>query len=230
MGILSIFKKNKSTDKNNRPLYLYSEEELDEYEAYIEKSLGSYSQVLHEIASPDIHLDVIPIPATDDAPFLKLVTMGAGAYKMDIPETLKDYEIEYAEYVIYLPKDWNLSSPDEKDYWPVRALKDAGRLPVAANTWLGYGHTIQANEEGTPYAENTGFNCTMLVTAVDLNGEPMSVRLSSGKLINFYQLIPIYPEELLIKQEQGADALLDLLAEDDGFPVVDINRRNVAKE
>ena len=60
--------------------------------------------------------------------------------------------------------------------------------------------------------------------------EPMSVRLSSGKLINFYQLIPIYPEELQIKQEQGADALLDLLAEDDGFPVVDINRRNTAKE
>ena len=88
MGILSIFKKNKSTDKNNHPFYLYSEKELDEYEAYVEKSLGSYSQVFHEIASPDIHLDVIPIPATEDAPFIKLVTMGPvhirWTYRMDL--------------------------------------------------------------------------------------------------------------------------------------------------
>ena len=96
---------------------------------------------------------------------------------MDIPEAIKDYELEYAEYVIYLPKDWNINSPDEKDYWPVRALKDAGRLPVAANTWLGYGHTIQANEEETSYADNTGFNTIMLVTTVDINGFLQSIRV-----------------------------------------------------
>lgn len=224
MGIFDMFRK-KSRERENHPVYLYEEEELREYEAYVEKSLGSFETVFHEIVSPDIHLDVILIPPTEDAPYIKLVTMGAGAYEMNLPEGMRGYGLERAEYVIFLPADWDLHSSDEKDYWPMRSLKNAGRLALYADTWLGYGHTIQADAEGSPYAENTGFNSIMLVTALDQDGERMLVKLSSGHTICFYQLIPLYPEELAFKKENGADDLAEQLAEIPDWRIVDIGRK-----
>ena len=56
----------------------------------------------------------------------------------------------------------------------------------------------------------------------------MQVQLSSGKVVNFYLLLPIYQEELEFKQKKSADELVDLLIETDAFPVLDIQRKNVA--
>ena len=231
MGIFDKFKK-KSGGEDPYPLYLYEEKEIEELEAHIEKTLGSFDKVFHEIISPDIHLDVAMLPATEEDPYLKLVTMGAGAYKMNVPSELKDYKLEYAEYVILLPKDWNIDSGDEKDYWPTRALKDIARLPINSNTWLGYGHTVQADVEGKPYAENTGLNNIMLVNAVSTKGDPMRLTMSTGKVVNFYLLLPIYQDELEYKMEDGADALVDLLLEneaDPDFPVMNPNRVSAVK-
>lgn len=224
MGIFDFMKK-----KQKAPAFLYTEKELDEYEAYVEESLGHYDKVFHEIVSEDIHLDVIMIPPTEETPYYKLVTMGAGAYEMHLPENIKPYYTGRAEYVIFLPKDWNLDSDDECDYWPMRALKNTARLPVYADTWLGYGHTVQANAEGTPYADNTGFNSLMLVCAVDDEGEKMNLKMSSGKEIEFYLLLPLYPQELAYKKANDADALMDLFEDIPDFPVPDMNRKNMCE-
>ena len=61
--------------------------------------------MIHEIVSPDIHCDIVLVPPTDLSPYYKLVTMGAGAYKMNIPKELKSTICDRAEYVIFLPKD-----------------------------------------------------------------------------------------------------------------------------
>ena len=51
--------------------------------------------------------------------------------------------------------------------------------------------------------------------------------MPSGKVVNFYEIIPIYPEELAFKIENGADALFEKLKEKEiQYKVVDINRRN----
>lgn len=225
MGLFDFLKKKKK--ETVFPRYLYTEAELDEYEKYIEESFGHYDLVMHELYSPDIHLDVIVIDPDDESPYFRLITMGAGAYKMNVPEEVKGQKLEYAEYMIYLPADWNINSSDEKDYWPIRYLKNAARIPVVYDSWMAYGHTV-AGEGEKCFAENTGFNSVMLVMALDNNDQQATVRLSSGKHINFYQLIPLYPEELEIKKAQGADSIVDLLAEQKGFPVVDINRKNTA--
>ena len=154
--------------------------------------------------------------------------MGAGAFRMNIPDSLQGYDLDYAEYVMLLPANWNLSSVEESDYWPMRALKNTARLPIYTDSWLGYGHTVQAKEDGSPYAENTGFNSLMLANAVGLDGSSLSLTLSSGRKLNFFLLIPIYPEELQFKMQNDADALLDLLLELPGFPVLDLQRKNTA--
>ena len=81
---------------------------------------------------------------------------------MAIPEKWQKYQLDYAEYVIYLPKDWNINSGTDSDYWPIKTLKDVARLPIWCNTWLSYGHTTQSDEEGSAYAPNTRFNSVVL--------------------------------------------------------------------
>ncbi len=207
------------------PKYLYSERQLDKLESYIEERFGAFDEVMHEIVSPDIHLDIAIVHPTDEQPFYKLVTMGAGAYKMNVPKELKKAKLERAEYVICLPKGWKLNSGDEQDYWPIRQLKTIGRLPIFCNSWLGFGHTVQ-NEDCKPYAPNTKFNSMVLINAggKDFHGvKPLKIGLFEQ--VNFYQLYPLYQEELDFEREHSMDELAGLMDEDDDC-VVNINRRN----
>lgn len=225
MGLFDKFKK-KDDAKGFMPMYLYDDKDLEEVDAYISKAFGNFDNVFHEIFSPDIHLDVCFVPATDEEPFYKLVTMGAGAYEMNIPDRWKDYNLERAEYVIYVPKDWNLQSQDMKDYWPIKVLKDVARLPILCDTWLSFGHTTQADEEGTPYASNAKFNSVVLDFCENHQGE-VQLETSSGKIINFYQVIPLYPEELKFKMENDAETLINKFDEKGiDYKVVDINRKS----
>ena len=228
MGLFDKFKK-KDKNENFMPMYLYDEKDLDEVEAYITKAFGEYDSVFHEIFSPDIHLDVCLVNPTEEEPFYKLVTRGAGAYEMNIPDRWKEYNIERAEYVIYVPKDWNLQSQDMKDYWPIKVLKDVARLPILCDTWLSFGHTTQADEEGTPYAANAKFNSVVLDFCENHQGE-VRLETSSGKTINFYQVIPLHPEELKYKLENDAESLINIFDEKNiDYKLVDINRNSVVE-
>jgi len=231
MGLFDKFKRKEKNKESNHqiPQYLYTDSEIEEVDGFICEAFGEYKNVFHEIASPDIHLDVCIVEPTEEDPYYKLVTMGAGAYKMNIPEKWRKYELDYAEYVIYLPKGWNLNSGEEMDYWPIRTLKDVARLPIWYDTWLCYGHTTQSDEEGSTYASNTGFNSVVLKFAENKKGDIRMI-MSSGKVINFYEIIPLYPEELQYKMENDADALFKKLEEEGiQYRVLDINRNNALK-
>ncbi len=115
---------------------------MEEFESYVKNSFGECEEVFHEMISPDIHLDIIIVPPNDKDDYYKLITMGAGAYAMNVPKKLKRYDLRHAEYVIYLPKKWNINSSDMKDYWPIGMLKKIARVPIMADTWMGPGHTM----------------------------------------------------------------------------------------
>ncbi|HIT22722.1 MAG TPA: suppressor of fused domain protein [Candidatus Scybalousia intestinigallinarum] len=206
--------------------FLYDEEELNQYEQYIMEQFGEYQQVFHEVVSPDIHLDIIIVPPTEKNNYYQLITMGMGAYPMNVPEELKNKNLERAELVLYLPPTWNISSAKEEDYWPIRQLKTIARLPIYNHTWLGYGHTISSDEENSCYASNTKFCSMMLVTALNRDNQPLDLKMDHLGKINFYQLFPLYPEELEYKMAHGADSLLDLFDEEALLGVVDCDRKN----
>lgn len=226
MGLFDKFKKNKKDNKEATiSLYLYDDHEIEIIDEFISDTFGKYESVFHEIASPDIHLDVCLIDPTEDEPYYKLVTMGAGAYRMKIPQEYEKYHIEYAEYVIYLPKDWNINSNKDEDYWPIRLLKNTARLPIWNDTWLSYGHTSQNDAEGTPYASNTRFNGIVLNYAGDNR-----LIMPNGKIINFYEIIPLYPEELDFKLQNDADTLFEKFNEKNiSYKIIDLNRKSAIK-
>jgi len=228
MGLYDKLMSNKSK-KPSEKMYLYSEQELVEYEAYIEQSFGAYQTVFHEIASPDIHLDVLVVPPTEEDPYIKLITMGMGAYGMNVPKEFAKHELEHAELIIYLPPDWNIQSSDDRDYWPIRYLKKLGRLPIECDTWLGFGHTVHVNADMKPFSENTSFNSFVLLKGCDLQYNELNLRLNSEKKINFYQLFPLYQEELDYMLDNSLNALFEMFDDEDVNPVININRRNYCK-
>ena len=116
--------------------------------------------------------------------------------------------MERAELAIALPTHWKLdaeSIKNEKWYWPIGLLKVLARLPIANDTWLGFGHTM---DKQSPFAEDTKL-CSAILTG------PQSVKqgsevciLPDGEEVNFYQVIPLYQEESAYKMEYDADVLL----------------------
>ncbi len=200
-----------SADK--REPEVYTEDEMSAVEQHIQNTFGEFENVFHELVSPDIHVDICIVPPSAERNYYKLVTMGMGAHRMNVPQELAEYKLERAELAIALPPDWKLdeeSLKDERWYWPIGLLKVLARLPIAEDTWLGFGHTM---DKQSPFAENTTLCGALLVGPQDVvwtGGEVCT--LTSGEEVNFYQVIPLYRNELQYKLEHDADALLEKMA------------------
>ena len=191
---------------------VYTEEEMEAIEGHIQQYFGKFETVFHELVSPDIHVDICVVPPSEERDYYTMVTMGMGAYHMNVPEELAEYKLERAELAIALPEDWKLdqeSMQNERWYWPVRLLKVLARLPIASDTWLGFGHTMD-NEQ--PFAENTQLCAAILTGPQNTEDGGEVCTLSGGEEVNFYQVIPLYRDELDYKMAYDADALLDRIA------------------
>ena len=191
---------------------VYTEEEMEAVEGHIEQYFGKFENVFHEIVSPDIHVDICVVPPSEERDYCTLVTMGMGAHRMNVPEELAEYKLERAELAIALPADWKLdqeSMKDERWYWPIRLLKGLARFPIECETWLGCGHTMD-NEE--PFAGNTKLCASILIEPQNAEDGSEVCVLPGGEEVNFYQVIPLYEDELNYKLEHDADALLDKMA------------------
>ena len=188
---------------------VYTEEEMNAVEEHIEQYFGKFENVFHELDSPDIHVDICVVPPSEERDYYTLVTMGMGAHRMNVPEELAEYKLERAELAIALPGNWKLKHEDLKNerwYWPIRLLKTLARLPIASDTWLGFGHTMDNEDD---FAKDTKLCAAILTGPQDTEDGSEVCTLPSGEEVNFYQVIPLYREELEYKMVHDADALLD---------------------
>ncbi len=232
-----------NTSEEDSEPEVYDTEEIKAVEEHINKCFGNIERVLHEIKWSDIHVDICVIPPSPKRDFYTLVTMGMGAHRMNVPEDISGQqeidmeELAYAELMLTLPSKWKLdheSLQDEKWYWPLRLLKSIARMPGNQDTWLGWGHTV-ASGKGRTFAQNTKLCSVILLmpdpeilTDPEMDEDDADICvLPNGKMVNFYQLIPLYQEELEYKEKNDVDMLLDKLEK--LSHVIDIKRPNVAR-
>ena len=183
---------------------VYTEEELAAVEGHIQQYFGKFGHVFHELSSPDIHVDICVVPPSQERDYYTLVTMGMGAHRMNVPGALAEYKLAIA-----LPRNWKLKHEDLKNerwYWPIRLLKTLARLPIASDTWLGFGHTMDNEED---FAENTKLCAAILTPPQGTEDGSEVCTLPGGEEVNFYQVLPLYRDELEYKLAHDADALLD---------------------
>jgi len=198
--------------------------QMEKFEEFVVKNFGNDYQVMHELVSPDIHLDVLVFNPTKENNCYTLVTMGMCGYKMDIPKEYKNDSLERAELIIQLPSDWNIKSNEEKDYWPIRQIKSIARMPIYDKTYLAGFHTVNNGSSVAPNTDLTGF-ILLPVLKEKLN-------LKGFNYINFYTLMPLYKEELEYIYGNGINKFMDLCEENalPYPPVVDINRKNMCEK
>lgn len=60
-------------------------------------------------------MDICLIPPSEECNWYTLVTMGMGAHLMNVPNQLKEDQLERAELVICLPEYWKLDKEHLKD-------------------------------------------------------------------------------------------------------------------
>lgn len=207
---------------------MYSEDEIDIIEKHIEHYYGNFEFVFHEKVSPDIHVDICLIPPSEECNWYTLVTMGMGAHLMNVPNQLKEEQLERAELVICLPEYWKLDKEhlkDEKWYWPIRLLKELARFPGENNTWLGWGHTVSYDG---PLSYTTELCASILINPPCGNVGGNTCTLPDGEEVNFYQVIPLYRDELEYKLKNGTQKLLDKI--NDNILLVNPHRLNVLNQ
>lgn len=201
---------------------VYTEEEMELVEAHISHSFGEYESVFHEIYSPDIHVDICIIPPVPERNYYTLVTMGMGAHRMQVPEELQDAHVDRAELLICLPPDWEITSNEEIWYWPIRLLKVLARMPGEENSWLGWGHTADMGEN---LADNVSFTGALLASPVAFGAGAGVCPMPDGSEINFYQVLPLYRQEMDYKLSHSSEELLERMG-DNIFLPLDIGRKN----
>lgn len=198
---------------NRSQATVYTEKESAQIETALEESFGAIQKIYHEIVSDDVHLDIATVAETADMPFQKLFTIGMGAKKMHVPAGISKKDFERAELALFL------TEPTNED-WPFTMLKTVARMPFEQNTWVGHGHTVDL---GNDLIEGYGFRGVLLLS---LHGNECELKITGGKKINYYLIIPLYPEELQYAQLHGTNALMDRFDENGITPVFDVNRKN----
>jgi hypothetical protein len=197
--------------------YVYSPEALAAAEAAIRAQFGPVGHVLREVISPELRADLCVVAPQPGRPWQTVVTLGMGAYPMQLPPELCAQESERVELALMLPPEWDLAGRDECLYWPLRWLKLLARLPAEEASWLGWGHTIP---NGEPFAENTDFSAVLLLDAQEAPpAEPRRYPLPGGNTLRFYRLFPLYEEELQYKLQFGTQALLRLFGDAPPLPL-----------
>ncbi len=207
---MCLFRKKKAS-----PLLL-SDEDMKRIDKTVSDHIGKFDTVLHEIVSPDLHIDVIPVPPSAERDYYTLVTMGMSGYRMPVPDGFG--KMNRAELAIRLPKDWDVNSSEEKYYWPVRLLKMLARMPYLEKSWLGLYHDV---DFGRPLTAGTEL-CAVILDVFDDDIEPL--KLESGDEVIFFNVIPIYRSEMEYKLAEGAQALAEKMSDGLLHGPVDIHR------
>ena len=205
---------------------LYTEGETAAITAHIEKYYGKIKTISHDNNPDGVCADICIIPPSIERDYYTLVTCGAGAHVMDVPEELKGYDIERAELLICLPKDWKISEDGDAWQWPAHVLRWIAKIAAEPETWIGWGHTIGG---GRSFAGNTELCAAFLAAPQNVKKEAVRATLPNGEKVCFYLVIPIYQEELDYKIAHSADGLSARLADAGASFVVDPQRPNTCE-
>lgn len=194
---------------------------------HISKYIGEPANVLHEIASDTIHLDVHVVNPTKERPHWTLVTGGMSALAMNVP---RGADIcPYAELVITLPSSWKMDTKDfdnEKWYWPIFWLKSAARMPHENKSFLCEGHTVEFQE---PTA-TVPFAGILLVGFAPHIPEDFRILKARERSVEFLTPIPLFKEELELVVNESANELFEKFDEiEEDWELYDVTRPNSCK-
>jgi hypothetical protein len=175
-------------------------------------------------------IEICHVAPTERRPFHTLITCGMSAHPMEIPVSAANAP-RHLELMMTLPKDWKLDRESRtlpNWNWPIAELTRLAALP-AAGQWLGWGHAIPNGTPAVPYAPDTKL-CGVIIAPSLLVKEAFYELQLDRHQVAFFSAIPLYREELAIRERDGMEKLLGKLIDNEINDVVEIGRTNVGKK
>jgi len=197
---------------------------------HVSSHLGEITPVFHEMVSDLIHLDINIIQPSPSRPYYTLVTSGMSDRPMRPPKGSP--LLTRAELTLCLPPEWQMSQEafkDERNYWPLRLLKDLARLPHQYKTWLWEGHTIPNDDPPRAYSKDTRLCCALLWRPQLAPHGFFQLDAGPGKAIHFFAVIPLYREEMDYKLTKGYEPLAELFKANSVTELLSLRRVNVCQ-
>lgn len=217
-------------ENNDEPVQKYSEDELLCILNHINKYFGETTLIIPPITNSLMPISTVVIAPTKKDNFYKLITVGIGSYKANVPQELEALKLNRFELVAYLPPDTDVFNVDFKNSWICNYMQLLGNMTVYEDTWLGLGHTVS---NGDPFSENIGFNGVILDNVHNVNERACECGLPNGDIVSFYQFIPLYEEEMMFKINNDCESLFQLFKKKfgDGYiGIIDVSRPNLCAD
>lgn len=172
----------------------YCREERELIEAHFQRTLGPVEAWDFEKNEDILCLNAALISPTEDMPYWKAATVGAGAYTMAGGYAINSFR---AELVMALPPDWDMA-----DRWPVQVLRDAVRRFLVVEGFVGYNSVYRGFS-----ILSAGFAGAVVTDDIPGLPEIGFAAMPEGLPVYFFWLVPLLKPELDYFRERGLHGL-----------------------
>ena len=202
---------------------MYDKSEKKKLEKLITKYFGKIKTTIKEAVEIS-GIEIALVSPTKNMPYYKLVTMGMGDKKMNVPTDFQGKAPERVELCFYFHETWDIGEIDKsmKYGWPVEVLQKLSAYPEKSGSWLAHGHTLNNNSPICDFVDYTAF---LLLSAITASEFVPNCMVSPDKEVSFLLCYPIFTEELEFKNKNSALDLINRI-DDADFPVVKNRRIN----
>ena len=195
---------------------------------HIQYHLGVIDSSLEFSKTLKSSIELLHLKPSASRPHHIVVTRGMSAKAMQAPEDSDNGASGQIELLISLPPFWRLdqeSLRNSKWNWPLDLLLSCANYPFAMNTYLTSGHTINLGDHSYPSAYDSVLVCLSNETPADFDS--LNYR---GNEVDFFALLPLYPEELKLKLSAGLKELYRELDKNNVGTVIRTSRKNAATD
>jgi hypothetical protein len=157
-------------------------------------------------------------------PVTVLVTEGLRNKKMSVP---KPGITEHVELFFCLPSYWEINDKENSNMqWPLIWLEKLGKHLLNNDTWYGPGHTFSNGNPPVAFSDTMKPNYLLLMDPIELE-EHLAPVSSAEITVDFLAIIPIYEQELDIKNAKGYTKFLRKFRAKNGNEILDDFRQNI---
>lgn len=171
-----------------------NEDDFKELLSFTEKTFGKANHLCDFS-----HVSLYQIPPTEKHDYNLIVSLGLSGKDCD-------RQHENIEVCLALPKDYRFNK-DSKSAFEIYMLIEIISYLITEKNPVGFGYYLE-KENG--FSKRTAFTGAMLCSLGEYPKESQSVTLSSGRSVNFYELLPLRPMELNFRKTHSAHDLLEL--------------------
>lgn len=173
--------------------------------AHVREYIGEVDSVFHEFEGHGVSIDIHHVPPTDGRNVHTFVTTGMSDRPM--PE---GSGVRHAELVLSVPADWDMSEEAleaGEAAWPLELLRALGRLPHEHGVAFDFG--LCTDDRALPFGADgdMGFSAALLAPPVTVPDAFWCLDAGNGKVIDFFGVVLLYPEELAFARFEGVVAL-----------------------